>query len=61
MANTQHLDQGEGGARRTKARGDHLDPTGEGGAKQGPGPSTSAKAGLSQPTLKARQTFRALI
>ncbi len=45
MAHKQHLEQGEGGATRTKAKGDHLDPTGEGGAKQGPGPKTSAKGG----------------
>ncbi len=52
MANTQHLDQGEGGGGRSKKSGSHLDATGEGGAKQGPGPKTSAKGGAISANVK---------
>ena len=47
-----HLDQGGWGAGRSKAKGDHLDATGEGGAKQGPGPKTSAKGGAIAANVK---------
>ena len=57
MANTQHLDQGEGGATRTKAKGDHFDATGEGGAKQGPGPKTSAKGGAIKANVPAAKNI----